>query len=271
MILYAALVNQSPAKMFLGGILPGILIGVGMMAICWVQARRMGIGSEPRVSWPGKFQAIGASGWALGMPVLVLGGIVLGVFTATEAGIAAVVYAMVVSLFIHREISLADLPRLLYSAAHTTTLVMIIVGAAGIFAWLLAIGQAPMVVQKALLSITDEPFLAALIVVIFLIIAGGFMDIAALIVLFVPVLHPLGEFFGYDGLQWAVTLSIALVIGGVTPPVADFLFISAAMAKATLRESTRHVWPFLWWMIFVNVLCLIVPGLTLWLPGLLMP
>jgi len=271
MILYAALVNQSPAKMFLGGILPGILIGVGMMVICWVQARKMGIGAEPRVPWPGKLRAIGASGWALGMPILVLGGIVAGVFTATEAGVAAVVYAAIVGLFIHREITFADLPRLLYSAAYTTTLVMVIVGAAGIFAWLLAIGQAPLVVQKALLSITDEPFLAALVVVIFLIIAGGFMDIAALIVLFVPVLHPLGEFFGYDGLQWAVTLSIALVIGGVTPPVADFLFISAAMAKATLRESTRYVWPFLWWMIFVNVLCLLVPGLTLWLPGLLMP
>jgi C4-dicarboxylate transporter DctM subunit len=269
MVLYAALANQSPAKMFLGGILPGLAIGIGLMVICWLQARRMGIGSEPWVTWPGKIRAVSASAWALGMPVLVLGGIITGVFTATEAGVAAAVYALFVGLFVHREIRFTDLPRLLYSAASTSTLVMFIVGAAGIFAWLLALAQAPIVVQQALLAITDDPFLAALIVVGFLIIAGGFMDIAALIVLFVPVLHPLGQLFGYDGLQWAVTLSIALVIGGVTPPVADFLFISTAMAKTTLRESTRYVWPFLWWMIAVNILCLLLPGLTLWLPNLL--
>lgn len=269
MILYAALVNQSPAKMFIGGILPGIAIGLGLMVICWLQARKLGIGAEPRIAWPQKLTAIGAAGWALGMPVLVLGGIVAGIFTATEAGVAAVVYSLFVGLFVHREIRFSDLPNLLYSAAVTTTLVMFIVGAAGIFAWLLALAQAPTVIQQALMSVTDEPFLAALIVVFFLIIAGGFMDIAALIVLFVPVLHPLGPALGYDGLQWAVTLSIALVIGGVTPPVADFLFISTAMAKTTLRESTRYVWPFLWWMIAVNVVCLLVPGLTLWLPELL--
>lgn len=269
MILYAALVNQSPAKMFIGGIMPGLSIGVGLMVICWFQARKLGIGAEPRVAWPQKFTAIGAAGWALGMPILVLGGIVAGIFTATEAGVAAVVYSLCVGLFVHREIRFSDLPNLLYSAAVTTTLVMFIVGTAGIFAWLLALAQAPIVIQQALMSVTDEPFLAALIVVFFLIIAGGFMDIAALIVLFVPVLHPLGPALGYDGLQWAVTLSIALVIGGVTPPVADFLFISTAMAKSTLRESTRYVWPFLWWMIAVNVLCLLVPGLTLWLPELL--
>lgn len=236
MVLYAAMVNQSPARMFLGGILPGVAIGLGLMAICWLQAGRMGIGAEPRVDWPSKLRAIGAAGWALGMPALILGGIVLGVFTATEAGVAAVIYALIVGLFIHREIRLSDLPELLFSAARTTTLVMFIVACAGIFAWLLALAQAPVAVQALLTSITDHPLLAALIVLVFLIIAGGFMEIAALIVLFVPVLHPIGESLGYDGLQWAVTLSIALVIGGVTPPVADFLFIATAMAKTNLRR-----------------------------------
>lgn len=271
MVLYAALVNQSPARMFLGGILPGLAIGVGMMVICWLQAIRLGIGAEPKVGLRGTLAALLASSWALGMPVIILGGIILGIFTATEAGVVAVVYALFVGMVVHREIKPADLPELLFSAAHTTTLVMFIVAGAGIFAWLLALGQAPIVVQQALTAITDNAFLGALIVLAFLIMAGGFMDIAALIVLFVPVLHPLGAHFGYEPLQWAVTLSIALVIGGVTPPVADFLFISTAMAKTTLRESSRHVWWFLAWMIAVNILCLLVPGLTLWLPALLIP
>lgn len=270
MLIYAAIANQSPARMFLGGIIPGILIGLGLMAVSYVYSVRHGYGAEEAAGWREVLRATMDASWALVSPVIILGGILGGVFTATEAGVIAVVYALLVGIFVYGEIRWSDLPAALVKAALTTSIVMFVVAASGIFGWLLAAARAPVVAAEFLTSLTNSPFMMFLIVIVFLLIVGGLMEEAASLIILVPVLHPLAVRFGINELHWAVILSITLVVGAVTPPVASFLFISTAIAKTTLSDSSRNVWIFLAVMVGVILLSVLFPDLVLFLPRVLM-
>ena len=270
MLIYAAIANLSPARMFLGGILPGILIGLGLMAVSYVYSVRHGYGAEAAAGWRELLRATLDASWALVSPVIILGGILGGVFTATEAGVIAVVYALLVGIFIYGEIKWSDLPAALVKAALTTSIVMFVVTASGIFGWLLAAARAPVVAAQFLASLTDNRFMIFLIVIVFLLIVGGLMEEAASIIILVPVLHPLAARFGISELHWGVILSMTLVVGAVTPPVASFLFIATAIAKTTLGDSSRNVWVFLAVMVGVILLSVIFPDLILFLPRVLM-
>jgi tripartite ATP-independent transporter DctM subunit len=269
MLIYASIANQSPARMFLGGVLPGILIGVGLMVVSYVYSVRHGYGAEAAAGWREVLRAAVDASWALVSPVIILGGILSGVFTATEAGVIAVVYALLVGVFVYGEIRWTDLPAALVKAAITTSIVMFVVAASGIFGWLLAAARAPVVAAQFLMSLTSNRFLIFLIVIVFLLIVGGLMEEAASIIILVPVLHPLAQRFGINELHWAVILSMTLVVGAVTPPVASFLFISSAIAKTTIGDSSRNVWIFLAVMVGVILLSVIIPGLVLFLPRIL--
>lgn len=270
MLIYAAIANQSPARMFLGGIIPGILIGLGLMAVSYVYSVRRGYGAEEAAGWREVLRATMDASWALVSPVIILGGILGGVFTATEAGVIAVVYALLVGIFIYGEIRWSDLPAALVKAALTTSIVMFVVAASGIFGWLLAAARAPVVAAEFLTSLTNNRLMIFLIVIVFLLIVGGLMEEAASLIILVPVLHPLAVRFGINELHWAVILSITLVVGAVTPPVASFLFIATAIAKTTLSDSSRNVWIFLAVMVGVILLSVLFPDLVLFLPRLLM-
>ena len=270
MLIYASIANQSPARMFLGGIIPGILIGLGLMAVSYVYSIRHGHGAEVAAGWREVLRATVDASWALVSPVIILGGILSGVFTATEAGVIAVVYALLVGLFVYGEIRWTDLPAAFVKAALTTSIVMFVVAASGIFGWLLAAARAPVVAAQFLTSLTDNRLMIFLIVIVFLLIVGGLMEEAASIIILVPVLHPLAVRFGINELHWAVILSMTLVVGAVTPPVASFLFISTAIAKTTLSDSSRNVWVFLAVMVGVILLSVVVPDLVLFLPRVLM-
>jgi C4-dicarboxylate transporter DctM subunit len=270
MLIYASIANQSPARMFLGGIIPGILIGLGLMAVSYVYSIRHGHGAEVAAGWREVLRATVDASWALVSPVIILGGILSGVFTATEAGVIAVVYALLVGLFVYGEIRWTDLPAAFVKAALTTSIVMFVVAASGIFGWLLAAARAPVVAAQFLTSLTDNRLMIFLIVIVFLLIVGGLMEEAASIIILVPVLHPLAVRFGINELHWAVILSMTLVVGAVTPPVASFLFISTAIAKTTLSDASRNVWVFLAVMVGVILLSVLVPDLVLFLPRVLM-
>jgi len=270
MLIYASIANQSPARMFLGGIIPGVLIGLGLMGVAYIYSIRHGFGAEKAAGWREVFRATMDASWALVSPVIILGGILSGVFTATEAGVIAVAYAFLVGVFVYKEIRWTDLPAALVKAALTTGVVMFVVAASGIFGWLLAAARAPVVAAQFLTSLTDNRFMIFLIVIVFLLIVGGLMEEAASIIILVPVLHPLAVRFGINELHWAVILSMTLVVGAVTPPVASFLFISTAIAKTTLSDASRNVWIFLAVMVGVILLSVILPDLVLFLPRLLM-
>jgi C4-dicarboxylate transporter, DctM subunit len=271
MLIYASIANQSPARMFLGGVIPGILIGLGLMLVSYIYSVRHGLGGvEAAMSLRQVLRATADAGWALVAPAIILGGIFTGVFTATEAGIVAVVYAFIVGKYVYREIAWPEVPELLLKAATTTAIVFFIVSASGVFGWLLTASQAPMIAAQFMMSITENRFLVFLIVITFLLIAGGLIEIAIMILILVPVLHPMAQRFGIDPLHWSVILCISLVVGGVTPPVADFLYLATALAKTTLNESARHVWLFVVIMVGVILLCVIFPQLILFLPRLIM-
>ena len=270
MLIYASIANQSPARMFLGGIIPGVLIGLGLMGVAYIYSIRHGFGAEEAAGWREVLRATRDASWALVSPVIILGGILSGVFTATEAGVIAVAYAFLVGVFVYKEIRWTDLPAALVKAALTTGVVMFVVAASGIFGWLLAAARAPVVAAQFLTSLTDNRFMIFLIVIVFLLIVGGLMEEAASIIILVPVLHPLAVRFGINELHWAVILSMTLVVGAVTPPVASFLFISTAIAKTTLSDASRNVWIFLAVMVGVILLSVILPDLVLFLPRLLM-
>ena len=270
MLIYASIANQSPARMFLGGIIPGVLIGLGLMGVSYLYSIRHGFGAEEAAGWREVLRATIDASWALVSPVIILGGILSGVFTATEAGVIAVAYAFLVGVFVYKEIRWTDLPAALVKAALTTGVVMFVVAASGIFGWLLAAARAPVVAAQFLTSLTDNRFMIFLIVIVFLLIVGGLMEEAASIIILVPVLHPHAVRFGINELHWAVILSMTLVVGAVTPPVASFLFISTAIAKTTLSDASRNVWIFLAVMVGVILLSVILPDLVLFLPRLLM-
>jgi C4-dicarboxylate transporter DctM subunit len=241
------------------------------MVMSWVYSRRHDYGSETAANLREVLRSVLDAAWALVSPAIILGGIFSGVFTATEAGVVAVVYALLVGVFVYRELPWRDLPAALLRAAITTSVVAFIVAASGIFAWLLAAARAPAVAAQWMQSFTDSPIVLFAIVIGFLLVVGGVMEEAASIIILVPVLHPMAQRFGIDPLHWAVILSITLVVGAVTPPVASFLFISTAIAKTTLADSSRYVWPFLGLMVLVICLCVVVPDLVLFLPRRLMP
>ena len=271
MLIYASIANQSPARMFLGGVIPGTLIGLGLMLVSYIYSVRHGLGGvEAAMSLRQVLRATIDASWALVAPVIILGGIFTGVFTPTEAGIVAVVYAFLVGKFVYREIQWSNLPDALLKAALTTAIVFFIISASGIFGWLLTASQAPIIAAQFMMSITENRILVFLIVITFLMIAGGLIEIAIMILILVPVLHPMAQRFGIDPLHWSVILCISLVVGGVTPPVADFLYIATALAKTTLNESARHVWLFVGIMVAVILLCVIFPQLILFLPRLIM-
>lgn len=270
MLIYSAIANQSPARMFLGGIVPGVLIGLGLMIVSYIYAVRHGYGAEEAAGWRDVLKATLDASFALVSPVIILGGILLGVFTATEAGVVAVVYAFIIGTCVYKELSIAEMPAALVKAALTTSVVMFVVAASGIFGWLLAAARAPVVAAEFLTSLTNNPYMIFLIVIVFLLIVGGLMEEAASIIILVPVLHPLAMRFGINELHWAVILSMTLVVGAVTPPVASFLFIATAIAKTTLGDSSKNVWVFLAVMVGVILLAVVFPQLVLFLPKLLM-
>ena len=234
MLIYASIANQSPARMFLGGIVPGVLIGLGLMAASYIYSVRHGYGVGAAGSARDILRSDRRGGLGAGEPGHHPGRHLLGRLHGHRGGGRGRRLRLPGRPVRLPGAGWKDLPAALVKAALTTTIVMFIVAASGIFGWLLAAARAPLVAAAFLQSITTQPFLVFLIVIGFLLIVGGLMEEAASIIILVPVLHPMAQRFGIDPLHWAVILSITLVVGAVTPPVASFLFISTAIAKTNL-------------------------------------
>lgn len=269
MIIYGSMVDVSVAGLFLGGTIPGVLVGLGLMLVNYVYAIRNGWAGEPRVSLAGVLRSTREASWALVMPLLILGGLLSGVFTATEAGVIGVAYAFLVGLAIYRELAWRDIPDLLVRSAVSATNVMIIVSAAGIFGWVLAKEKFGLVAVKALLSITTSPPLVMLLLIGLILLVGCFVEVIAATIVLVPVLAPVGVHFGFDQLHFAIVMIFALALGAVTPPVGVYLYITTAIAKCPFRQTVAHVWPYLGIMTAVLLLVAYVPSFALWLPRLM--
>ena len=270
MIVYGSMTGVSIAAMFLGGFIPGVIIGLGLMTVCYLWRSQTLMAREPRATLREAARRFLDAFWALISPVIILGGIIFGVFTPTEAGVVAAVYALLVGLFIYGEIRVKDIPDMLVRGAITATIVMSIIAAAGVFGWLLASEQMPAIVAQWMNGVTDSPALKMLLIQLFLLVLGCFVEGLAAAIILIPVLHPLALQMGLDPVHFAVVVCINIIVGGVTPPVGVLLYVSSSIAKTTLEDASRYVLPFLVVLVGVIIATAYIPSLVTFLPRLVL-
>ncbi len=271
MIVYGALANVSIGGLFLGGIIPGILIGFALMGVVYLQSRNVAKYPEMQKA-DGTFslKAVARSlvkVWgALLAPLIIVGGILGGVFTATEAGVVVCFYAFLISFVIYRTITLRDLPQILLSAAITTCMVSGIIGIAGGVGWLLAYLNFNDIVLGGILSLTDEPIVVFLLLITAMLVLTMFVDSMAVLIITVPIAVYVAQTFDIDRFQLGVALVMATQIGSTTPPVAVLLFVASSIAKCPYGQTVKYVWAFIAAEIAVLAVVIAIPGVASAIP-----
>ena len=272
LILMGWLGGISIGGLFLAGVLPGILIGVLLMLVCYVTARIQGHPtSGGSFEIDNLLESLKRALLPLLAVVFVIGGIMGGFVTATEAGVVAVVYALTISLFVYREMTWADLRPILINTAKITGVVVLCIGAASPFAWLLTVEQVPARVSESLLALTQNPVAIKLIMVGILLAMGVFLDLTPAMLIFVPIFMPIAQqYLAMDPLQFGLMVVAALGIGQCTPPVGIALFVACSVSGARMDELFKPLLPYLLAMIIALLLMVFCEPLTVWLPSILM-
>jgi C4-dicarboxylate transporter DctM subunit len=271
MIIVGSLSGLSVGKLFLAGAIPGLLMGFAMMVTTYFIAKKKGF---PREAWQGLrelFSSFVGAIWAIAMTGLIVGGLLIGVTTPTETAVVACLYAALVGLFIYRELPVARIPKIIIDSAISSAGILVLVGTANVFGWILVSERIPQMLADAVLSITDNKFLVILLINILLLFVGMFMEtIAALIILFVP-LQALAMAVGIDPIHFACFAVLNLMIGLTTPPVGVCLFVASNIARLPLSPVIRAIVPYILTNIIVLLMVSYWAPLATWLPNLLMP
>lgn len=269
-IVYAVMAGDvSVAALFLAGFLPGMVLGLAMMALCTWFARRRGypLAGEPfslRKLW----RETRRSFVVLMMPVVVIGGIILGAFTATEGAAMSVVYALVVGFFVTRTLRLADLPRALLNAAVITAVVGALIGFASMVTYLLTAELVPQRVTEALQRLTSSPFLFVVLVMLLLVVVGMFLESNAAYIMLVPLLAPVALTYGLDPVYFGFLFIMNITLGSITPPVGILLFVVSALWELPLARLVANIWPFILITYAGLVICMLFPPIITFLPKL---
>jgi len=265
-IIYAVIANVSIGKLFLGGVVPGLMIGISLVIAAHFYAIKLGHPVEKKATFAETVASARESVWALLAPVIILGGIMSGVFSATESGAIAIVYALIVSTLIYRQMSWRKLVQAFLSSALTTAMVMLVIAAAGIFSWILANENVPALMQKFLLDLSDNRYVILFVILALMLMIGCVMEIVAAGIIMIPVLYPIARHFGFDDTYFAVLIMMTMAIGAVTPPVGVTLFVTLGIAQTSLSSVTRYIWPMVGILILILVICALFPPLITWLP-----
>jgi tripartite ATP-independent transporter DctM subunit len=272
MVIYAAIAEVSIGRMFLAGILPGLLIGAGLFGFLYVLNRYRGfeVPDEGRLDLREVGRALKGSALPLGTPVVIIGGIVGGVFTVTEASVVAAVYALVAA-YLYRGLSWPESKEIFLRSGLLSSLSLFVIAMSAIFSWILAREGLPHIVIRLISSWSgDQPLAGVFLVILALLVLGIFIEVLPLIVIFTPVLSPLGTALGYDPIHWGLLMIMTMNIGGVTPPVGSNLFIAASIARCNLSEMTSWAWALTGVHVVVVIVVALWPALALWIPGLMM-
>ncbi|TQN03388.1 C4-dicarboxylate transporter DctM subunit [Acidovorax temperans] len=269
-IIYGSIAGVSIGQLFLGGAIPGILMGVYLMVAVNVIARRRNFPRGERPTLRGIVHALRVSGPPLMLPVIILGGILAGVFTPTEAGAVAVVYALVLTMVFYRSLGAADIPKILLETGVQAGVIMLVIAAASPFSWLLAREQVGQAVVQLLAHIGDNKILFLLVLNVVLIVLGMFLDATAILIIVVPVLVPVFAALGLDPVHMGVMVVMNLMIGMVTPPFGLVMYVVCDILKVTITDFTRELWPFLLALVAILLTITYVPELVLFLPKLAM-
>lgn len=273
MVVYGLVANVSIGGLFIAGFLPGLMIGLSLMATVVVMARWKGFDLTPRVSfaqWRGQlWDAFTDSFWALLMPFIILGGIYAGVFTPTEASVIAVVYGLAVGSFVYRELKWRDLLGVFSKSMVATSLIMLIVGYAAIFGYVLTVEQVPQNLGKAIADVSSNPIVFMLLVNILLFVAGTALEALVTIVLLAPILAPVAAQFGIDPIHFGIVMIVNVAIGMLTPPVAVNLVVACKIANLRMSQLTRPVCLYLGVLTIDVLIISYVPAISTWLPQVL--
>jgi C4-dicarboxylate transporter DctM subunit len=268
MIIYAVVAEVSVGSLFLAGVIPGLLMGVYLFAVAYCISRRRAYPVQARRTWQELVTATRRASWALFAPVIIVGGIVTGVVTPTEAGALAVMYSLGVGFGIHRELKVRDLPGVFCRTAVGTAVIMVIVGASGIMGWLVANMRIGEVVVAGVTAITESPWLILLLMNLFFLVVGCLMDPLAGMLIFIPVFMPLIKHVHIDPVHFGLVVVLNLMIGLLTPPVGYLLFMSAEMAEVSIDAIVREVTPLLIALLAVLVVSTYWPGMVMLIPNL---
>lgn len=269
LLIYGVIAEVSIGRLFLGGVIPGILMGGSLMVMVVWMAKRRGFGLQPAPTLSTVASKTRRAVLPLMTPVILFGGMFGGMFTPTEAAFAASAYALFLGLVVYREIPWRELPKIFLETAETNAVVLVLVMTASLFGWVMARAQVNQQLGNLLLGGTKNPLILLMIINVFLLIVGCFMEAVAAMVILVPVFMPVIKALGIDPVHFGLVLVLNLMIGTLTPPIGIVLFVVARVAKLPFEEVTRATAPFLVPLIVVLLLITIFPQLVLWLPNLL--
>jgi tripartite ATP-independent transporter DctM subunit len=269
MVIYAWQANVSLGDLFIAGLIPGVIMALAMMLVIGFTAHKRGFPKDAAFSGQRLWHAFKEALWALAMPILILIGFRMGVFTATEIAAVACAYSLVVGLFVYGTLTWKGLPEILLTTGRETAAILVIAAGAAPFGWILGVEQAPQQVAELLTSISREPWVILLILNIALLIAGMFMETLAIMIILVPILIPLLTDLQINLLHFGIVLLVNLVIGQITPPVGVLMFVASSVSKTHLGLVVKEIGPFVYALIAALALLTYVPSLSLWLPEVL--
>ena len=261
--------GTSVAALFMGGYIPGILWGIGCMIVAFLVARKRGYRSTEKVNKKQVFQVLWQAIPSLLLIIIVIGGIVAGIFTATEGSVVAVVYSLILSLFFYKTISLKDLPGIIADSAQMTGIIVFLIGVSSIMAWVMAFTGLPEAISSGLLSISDNPTIILLIINILLLFIGTFMDITPAILIFTPIFLPICMEFGMSSIQFGIMLVFNLCIGTITPPVGNILFVGVKVAQTKIENVIKPLLLYYGVIFLVLMLITFIPWFSMFLPNLM--
>ncbi|MFT0858767.1 TRAP transporter large permease [Ancylobacter sp. G4_0304] len=271
MIIVGSLSGLSVGKLFLAGAVPGVLMGFAMMVTTYFLAKKHDFPREPWKGLRELFFSFAGAIWAIAMTALIVGGLLIGVTTPTETAVVACLYAAIVGLFVYRELPVSKIPKIIIDSAISSAGILVLVGTANVFGWILVAERIPQMLADTVLSITDNKFLVILLINILLLFVGMFMEtIAALIILFVPLMTLAGA-VGIEPLHFACFAVLNLMIGLTTPPVGVCLFVASNIARMPLSPVIRAIVPYIITNIIVLLMVSYFAPLATWLPNLMLP
>ncbi|PTQ67499.1 TRAP transporter large permease subunit [Pseudomonas sp. GV071] len=262
-IVFGVASGVSISKLFLAGIVPGLLLGVSLAVAWWFVSRSENIATPEKASRTEIIKTLLDGSWALGLPLIIVFGLKFGIFTPTEAAVVAAVYALGVSLFVYRELKISQLYEVVLSAAKTTSVVMLLVAAAMVSSWLITIADLPGQLTDVLAPFLDSPTILLLMIMLLIVLVGTVMDMTPSILILTPVLMPVVIQAGIDPVYFGVLFLVNTSIGLITPPVGTVLNVVCGVAKLSLEEITRGVWPFMLAQLIVLALLVLFPQLVL--------
>jgi len=260
----------SVGKLFLGGLVPGVILGVGLMIVTYIIARKRNYPKERKYTFKETIKVSADAILGMLTMIIIIGGVVSGVFTATESAAVAVVYSFFITFFVYKEIKLIELKDILISSLRTLAMVMSLIAAASSFGYLLAFLRIPQAITNALIGISSNKIVLLLMINVMLLLLGTIMDMAPLIIICTPILYPVvvGA-LGMNPVQFGVVMILNLAIGLCTPPVGSALFVGCAVGKITIEKATKSMLPFYLIMVIVLLCITFIPQLTLAIPSLM--